>query len=403
MDIVSNPLFWLSVLVLAVLVLVLYFVKRAGDLRTRFFQQLEELSGSGTGQARVLESSGHLIRIDYFAGGRNSPSRLGLITRISAPGSFQLEKRGVADSIFEGLGLEGKIATSDSQFDSRCHIVSDEAEFAAAYFGSAKKRAAVEALFGEGCTRIELDEAGLQAVWTPFQIKEGTSVEFIKRSLAPLAVLAEEFPQGLPPAPPSGLSKRQFDRAFGFGLMALMAAYILLPLAAGIMGFIPLDRGKVFLDSLRYSGPALGIFLFLVIPALKGKSWFPAAILKTALFALVFFLLAGYWGEVCVNSRLDDAPPRAHQEAIIQKYQTHSRNSTGYHVVMRSWRPGRATEELRVSGRAYQAVEPGHSLATVLTKPGYLGHEWVVSYRFDSCPGGACGPQAGPADLTKPR
>jgi hypothetical protein len=37
-----------------------------------------------------------------------------------------------------------------------------------------------------------------------------------------------------------------------------------------------------------------------------------------------------------------------------------------------------------VSRRAFQQAQPGQTVATVLTKPGYLSHEWIVSYRLDT-------------------
>ena len=147
-------------------------------MQAKFFDQLAGLGASGSGGERVLACPGHRIRTAYQAGSRNSPSRFTLTTEVSAPGSFQVEKRGMADSVLEGLGLEGMIATPDSQFDERFHIVSDEAEFASAYFSSAKKREAAAGVFGESCARLELDEDGLKAVWTPFRAQGGHERRF---------------------------------------------------------------------------------------------------------------------------------------------------------------------------------------------------------------------------------
>jgi hypothetical protein len=47
---------------------------------------------------------------------------------------------------------------------------------------------------------------------------------------------------------------------------------------------------------------------------------------------------------------------------------------------LRSWRSPTDTEKLTVSKRVHDRVTPGKTVITVLTKKGYLGYEWWVSY-----------------------
>jgi len=179
---------WLALAVVGLVFLVGYLLRRLEAARAGFFAQLDRLGPTGAGARRLLTFGGRPIRVEH------RDSFLSLTMGISASGSFLIEKRGAVDGFLERAGLQGKIATNDARFDSFFHIISDDADFAAACFASMKRREAVWALFGEGCSRVELGEKGLQAVWTPFQIDGDTSAEFVKRSLPLLAVLGDELP-----------------------------------------------------------------------------------------------------------------------------------------------------------------------------------------------------------------
>ena len=384
MGMLNNPLVWMLASIAAVIGLVIFLVKRQEAVRARFFDQLSGLGAAGSGQERLFSCSGHRVRTAYQAGSRNSPSRLSLIVEVSAPGSFLVERQGRVDSVLEGLGLEGKIATSDSRFDERFHVVSDETEFTSAYFSSAKKREAAAGVFDGGCARLELDEDGLKAIWTPFEIREDTSLDFISRALPHLAILAEELPQSVPMALPAGLGRKGFERLTLIGFAVLALAFFILPWVMTTKGFVPLDGDEVFWDSLRYSGSALAVFLLLAAAVLKGKSWFGSAMIKVVLLSVFFFPCVGYWLVVYLNGRLDSAQPTAHKAPVVSKSASHGRNSTTYRVFLPSWRPGHQEENLTVSRRAFQQAQPGQTVATVLTKPGYLSHEWIVSYRLDT-------------------
>ncbi len=84
-----------------------------------------------------------------------------------------------------------------------------------------------------------------------------------------------------------------------------------------------------------------------------------------------------------MNAWLDTAPSTAHQAAVLDKFERSKRRGRNDLVVLRSWQPGKEREERQVARGEFDPLEPGRSTVTVLTKPGHLGYEWVVSYRID--------------------
>jgi hypothetical protein len=85
-----------------------------------------------------------------------------------------------------------------------------------------------------------------------------------------------------------------------------------------------------------------------------------------------------------LNTRLDHQPATSHQAAVMNKFEKHRRRvGRTFQVVLRSWRPGHERETVEVTRDDYEAIEPGRDVATVVTKPGRLGLEWIVDFRID--------------------
>lgn len=347
-----------------------------------FFAQLDGLGVAGEGAERRMQAGAHEVRTDYSAGSKNSPSRFSLIAPVAAEGGFAVEREGAADRFLEGLGLEGKIATNDPDFDSRFHVVCDDDEFAAAYFASAEKRRAVVALFGLGAVRVELGSEGLKAVWSPFGFEKGRSAAFVRDALPPLAALCESLPRGAPPSPAPALGQKLFSALFVAGLVAGYVALVFMPIVTRGRGYLLLDGADAFWASLRYSGAAFAVYLAGAAAVLRGRSWFLKGFGQALVAGLLLFGAGGYWGVVWANCALDSSAAAAHACPVVGKFATRHKSATYYHAVVRSWRGGRQTETLDVGGARYGAIQPGRTLALVETKPGALGLEWVTRLGF---------------------
>jgi len=87
------------------------------------------------------------------------------------------------------------------------------------------------------------------------------------------------------------------------------------------------------------------------------------------------------------NAWLDSAPARQHRALVLRRYyKDQSAGGSKVHrkffARVKSWRPGRTTETLKVDQAFYAEISPRATIE-VETKPGWLGHEWIVSMRLD--------------------
>jgi len=89
------------------------------------------------------------------------------------------------------------------------------------------------------------------------------------------------------------------------------------------------------------------------------------------LLGLVFFVL--------INGALDGHPTAKESSVVVRKSASHGRGGAHYTVTVNpSWRPGRSTEKLAVSGETFRAVHLGESVV-VEVHAGALGLPWFSS------------------------
>ncbi len=159
--------------------------------------------------------------------------------------------------------------------------------------------------------------------------------------------------------------------------------------AAGIIGpiiFVFLIQRYAILDVARVSKTSLwvSIPLFIlgsisVIPRLQG-------IAKTGRSLAIVFLLIlsqtfSYGLISAINGWQDNSEPSLHTVKILNKRTVSGRKRiTRYYAVVESWRAQGHNLSIQIKSREYQNLNPGTDQLTVITKPGRLGFEWLVSY-----------------------
>jgi hypothetical protein len=393
---IPEPLFALLIVLAIVLVLAAPFAAWLmwnDRARKPFIHQVESLGEPDPGPAeitdipqginRILAAGGHEIRLHYYTGQEKAAGDLSLAVAVNAQESFRVGKHHLADAMFEGLGLEGRIATPDPRFDARWHVVSDEPAFAAACFASSAARQAVETLLREGCHHVLLEAGELKAVWEPFQPRAGMGVDFIRRSLSSMAALAEAIPAAEPSAVPfqtGGLEKRTFDITLGVsGIAGLILMYALMLIS---QAYNPLDRTGMFLLSLRASLPLSILGLLSLVVLLRGRTWFALGLLEGAA-TFPFLVITCWFATTVLDIQLDAGTPSVHRAAVVRKFEDGYRGTT-WKVEVDSWRPGHVVEELRVTEDQYAGVRPGCTWAMVTTQPGFLGQAWVTALQFET-------------------
>ncbi|HNW43726.1 MAG TPA: tetratricopeptide repeat protein [Elusimicrobiales bacterium] len=151
----------------------------------------------------------------------------------------------------------------------------------------------------------------------------------------------------------------------------------------------PLYSGQLFRNSLGYSLTALALFLVGVVQALKGKPWFSSVIVKIVMLAVPLFILTGYVTEAWINERLDTSRPVVHIARVLRKYaewnKSRNRSYFTYLAYIESWHDGNQIR-WEIPEADYPGIEPGVTVATVETKPGRLGYEFISRVRFGPPP-----------------
>ncbi|MFH0984843.1 MAG: hypothetical protein V1882_04840 [Candidatus Omnitrophota bacterium] len=226
----------------------------------------------------------------------------------------------------------------------------------------------------------------ISAIWSSWTSKGSSShadrVAALKKTAEAMAVLAKD----MPPPPEASLGRTGGRFAFNRVLMTGLAVGSLF---AGLISTIwttsnypVFDAGKLFLFSLRFSLPALAIFLYFAVTTLAGNSRSHRDILTAGSFALAGFLLLGSALTGLYNGMNDTSAPVGHTMVIVDKRSHRSKHSRTYKMTVQSWRPGRAWQDLRTNRETYEKIVPRKQKAVIYTKPGKLGFEWLVTYRL---------------------
>jgi hypothetical protein len=304
-----------------------------------------------------------------------APSSLRISITVPTEGEFHLLPEGSWDRFGKALGIAQEIVTEDAEFDRRCYIRSDTPAFASAYLSDPMKRLAILDLQRLGFPEVHLENGELAIMRTGLNPRRAKSVHLVEEAAVRLVILS----RNLPPSDPELLRKVGTRRIVGQWILWLFLLLSALSLIVGIISN-PLDERKWIVTSFLLAGVALPLFAVLSALLLRGTSTSHLAWLDLMIGA-VFLLPLGSCGTVAtVNRVADDAPPQIHQPLIVHKY-TGGRRTTSYYVQCHSWRRPGEMETFAVSASVYAAIVENRSHLEVVTRPGALGIEWLVSWR----------------------
>ena len=332
--------------------------------------------------------------IYYPAANKQPPSML-LFLPCATPLAFAIRREGAVERFFKRIGINRETQIGDRGFDDRYYIVTEQDDATRRHLYNSRRRSAVEQLFALGFTHLRVADDRIQAAISPFFAKAPLATETLQHAAEAL----EDLRHGLPPA--SHLAPQGFllepppppidnplhgpwtpSRMAAFSLTGLLIIGGTIALAAGVDQYPPLDSGEVFFGALGIALASLLAFAFLMVTLLRGRPDSHRDLLIALLFGLMGVPLTSYGATLILNGALDDAPPRPHDALVTDKYITHSKNSTSYHLQVLSWRHAWRTEHLTVNADVHEQLTPGQSRLSVTTKPGWLGYEWILDYHL---------------------
>ena len=103
----------------------------------------------------------------------------------------------------------------------------------------------------------------------------------------------------------------------------------------------------------------------------------PKSRLSTSLSTMAFALLYGYGSVVAVNCVFDEGQPVRHRVKVLGKHYSSGKTTT-YYLHVSPWSPRTEAEDITVSEKYYDQVQPGTTISIYLL-PGQLGIPWFTA------------------------
>ena len=163
-----------------------------------------------------------------------------------------------------------------------------------------------------------------------------------------------------------------------------MLTTILMSLVVGIAFTIctAIDFADFAFASVVSTLPFVAAILFALI-AFKRRYPIPRKVFVTFSLFLALSIVQG-GAALCLgwNQYGDESAAQRHILPVIYKRTSGVSNDNYFHLVVPSWRNAENITIIPVDRTVYQNADPGVHYLEVITKPGRMGYEWIVSKRL---------------------
>lgn len=143
----------------------------------------------------------------------------------------------------------------------------------------------------------------------------------------------------------------------------------------------PVNRSTLTYASLKYSLPALAVFIVICAPLLKARKGWDRRWRALLPLSAGVFLLYGAGAVRFYNCYMDRSAPVKYETEVHHKYyqcRGHFWRSCSYYLDLNDWH-GPYWYSLEVPEEEYNWARTGQKYA-VVTRSGALGHEWLLDY-----------------------
>ncbi len=316
----------------------------------------------------------------YFSKKKNSPSSLVISINIPSNFSFKVRRESGFDRFFKKLNIAVEISTLDQMFDEKFYITTNTPKIVENLFRNSQCRDAVNNIYEGGYKNISYNGQIFTASKLLGNNTQPVSEKEIENIVSYMSGLIEKI-RGTYETygdTPDNIWKIKRITAFAIPISLEIAGVLML--LGSFIFYKPLDVWSLILTALP-----IGIFgLFLYIPIagllLKGRSTSHSELLIAIILTITGFMLSGISGKMFLNGYLDKSRPETYNMLIEDKYFDKDDDDYDFYVITRSWREGRDSETIEVSGEEYDMVIPDTSRIYITTKDGRYGYEWISDY-----------------------
>lgn len=360
---------------LSIAIVVILAVKRK---RAKNAAQSDFLLDIGASGEKTYE--GITYQYKHFRGTDKAPPYFTITIPCSSTGEFSIKPETKFDRFFKKLGICVELETHDTTFDDTFFISTDTITFTRSFLERQENRRSIQALFNLGFNHLKHDGKTITITWKNFPRRTHMEVDRMEKAVAELITPCRNLQKITTYESTEPASAWKSKRLFAFAFSILLTVTGIAALIAMLTGYEPLDPGRIFVQSLKYSIPLFVVFTWLSLQLLKGRSSSHRELIAVFFIALAGFAPAGFGYLGYLNGAMDNGPAAVHEVLVSDKYYSKSKNSYSYYALVESWREGETIEKLGVSGDFYNRLQPGSSTITITTKPGKFGYEWIVDF-----------------------
>jgi hypothetical protein len=329
-----------------------------------------------TGGTPLQDSHGNAYYWHYKPPYKNNPAVSTISIDLDIPFDFILDKEGTGEKLAKWMGVASKVETGDRGFDDLVYIDCEFSPFCETLTSATQMRTDIAQLLQTQVAYIKAEKGRLTV-----ELNEPSPEPF--QSIVDAVVPAlYSIKKQMPLSSYADYQRPLLDR-LKIANMLLIGLLIL-----GVAGvFINVFRPAILVDvqtmimlTLGYS-VALIMVGFVIIALIFHSSPRGYDVVKQYLiFGLAGITLCTFAVLDGVNMLMDRSDTVVRVQQVANKYTTHDRHGTNYHVKIYDWRNNGNTYNLNTGANFYYSVEPNRDSIQLLTHPGYLHMEWIEKY-----------------------
>ena len=316
----------------------------------------------------------------YKSSQKNSPSRFTVFVEISIPCDVAISREGWSHRVAKQYGISREAQIGDPVFDKKYYIDTYAPVFATTFLSDPYKRDAIDEIMKLGFDSVELTESSIKAIKSPASFENAEAKDSLATLVAPHVLRLSE---NIPMASQAEILAKQ---AALVRIVPIYAVPVILsiigpiPIFFSMESYRPVSDMPLLTEALKYSAAALALYIWIAYFILRGTSSAGRHLLGVFFISLLGFMMTGWGAVMYSNGALDQNPHISRKAVVIHKYENHSSKSNAYYIQLKSWRPDLEMVELRIGESLFNNVKPNETFIIVVTGPGWLGHEWIVSY-----------------------
>jgi hypothetical protein len=378
------PATLISILIIVIVLPVAVFLMIRHFFGTRSFRN--KFIGTYGGKAAwsnnnwVTDIDGCEVSFVYTPTQKNDPSKLVISLKggFFANAAFRTETS--TDRFAKDIGLNQEIQLFDLAFDNAVYVECEDRDFINHLLAGAEVKQYLQGVL-RNMTSLNIDGNRCFMTKTPCDDLALLDMNELMGVASSMVGFARKIPlpgPGAVSATPLTDECRRWT-SFFIGFAGVLSGAGIALIVWGLAAFRPLMPGKLFSASLYVSIPLAGVIVLYMFHQFKGLSVALRLFRLAAIFSIAGVVLVSWGGGMVLNGSQDVSEKVSHQVTVIDKYTTHSKGETTYHIRTDPWDSRFPYYRFSVGKEVYQGINI-EDPCVVTTGSGLFGFEWVASH-----------------------